>query len=433
MVLTPKPMKRILMTTAAVAALATTTLAAPGGELVAIRVRAAETIGQGRIEHAVILIENGKIATIGQDLPIDRGIRVIDARDLTVMPGLVNCWSRAGMDSQGGSGSQPQELASAELYPRDKSYEELLEFGVTTLGLYPSGQGIPGQAVAVRPHGATVGEMIVRDNAYLRVQLVSDSGSKKMLRDGFEKVDKYDEKEAKRLEKWEKDQEKKKKKKKKKKKDEDEEDEDKEEEKENGEEEDDGVYVPEEPDADVVPFMQLRSGVLTALIEIRNSAAYLHLLDAIDEEEFGWNVRVPLRNDIDLYEVAEKIGERELRLVLEPRVTLFPGTRRERNLPRELVAAGAKVAFVPRSDSIRSHETWRVDVGELVAAGFDRQLALRAMTLEPAEVLGLADRVGSLEPERDANLLFLDGDPLEASTRVVAVMLEGRLVHGEVD
>ena len=175
---------------------------ASAGDLVALRVRVAETIAQGRIEHAVILVDDGKIVTIGQDLPIDRGIPVVDLGDWTAMPGLVSCWTRIGMDSEGGSGFEPQALASEELYPRNDVWGELLEAGFTTLGLYPAGNGIPGQAVAVQPLGSTVEDMIVRDPAYLRIQLLSNPGSKKMLRDGFENVDKFEEKEAKRREKW---------------------------------------------------------------------------------------------------------------------------------------------------------------------------------------------------------------------------------------
>ena len=61
--------------------------------------------------------------------------------------------------------------------------------------------------------------------------------------------------------------------------------------------------------------------------------------------------------------------------------------------------------------------------------GLDRDVALRGVTLEPAEVLGLADRVGSLEAGKDANLILLDGDPLEPATRIQMVILEGENVY----
>ena len=72
------------------------------------------------------------------------------------------------------------------------------------------------------------------------------------------------------------------------------------------------------------------------------------------------------------------------------------------------------------------------DVGYLVAGGLDRQAALAAVTLEAAHVLGVGDRLGSLEPGKDANLVLWDGDPFEPQSRIQAVMLEGEFVSGEV-
>ncbi len=405
-------------------------VATAGGDLIAVRVGRAETVSQGTIEHAVILIDNGKIVAIGQDLPIDRGIPTIDRPNWTVMPGFVNAYSRFGLTAQGGAGSEPHKLASSEIYPRDAVFEDLLEYGYTTLGLYPPGNGIPGQAVAIRPVGDTIEELIVRDNAYLKIRLASNAGSKKMLRDGFAGVDKFDEKEAKRLEKWEKDKEKADKKKKKKSKKDDDKDEEKEDDKKK--EEELGDFVPEAPKDNVLPFVQLRNGELSALFSIRTASDFIHLIDAIDEEEFTWNLRVPLRDDIDLYEVTERIGKLEKCVVVEPRLTFHPGTRRVRNLPLELAEAGAKLAFIPRSDSTRGYRDCRFNIAELLGAGLDRDVALRGMTLEPATLLGLEERIGSLDEGKDANLIFLSGDPFEGTTQIEAVMLEGRVVFGEL-
>ena len=192
-------------------------------------------------------------------------------------------------------------------------------------------------------------------------------------------------------------------------------------------------YVPLEPDPKVVPFIALREGRLGALIGISQASDYDHLIDAIGDEEFRWDLRIPLRRNSDVFHVRDAIGERGCRVVLEPSLTLHPGTMRQRNLPAEFHQAGAKLVLVPRSDSVEGHEAWRRHVGQIVAAGLERQVALRAMTLEPAALLGLEGRVGSLEVGKDANLLFVEGDPFEPASRVRAVMLEGELVHGELE
>ncbi len=401
----------------------------------ALRVARAETIANGTVEHAVVLVENGKITVVGEDLPVERGIPIIDHQDWVVMPGLVSCRSRAGLGSRGGSGSNPEVKASAELYPKEASYKTLLEAGVTTLGLVPAGEGIPGQAVGVRTQGATPAEVILKDPAYLYMQVRAETKSKKMIIDGFAAADEHAEKVAKAKEKWEKEQEKAKKSKPKeeekkgeeKKGDEKAGEEKKEDEKkEEGKDKKGPVFTPPEPDPKVKPFIELREGKLSALFDISKAGEYLHLLDVLGEEKITYSVACNLRDDIDLYEIAESFGKTGGRIVLTPEVTLQPFTRRDRNLPAELVAAGAKLALLPRSDSQTSYASWLTDVGNLVRFGLDRAVALRALTLEPAEVLGVADRVGTLEAGKDANLILLDGDPFEPRTRIRMVILEGQ-------
>ena len=416
------------------------------GDLLAIRVGRAETIANGTIEHAVLLVEDGKIAAIGQDLPVERGIPVLDRPEWTVMPGLVHPYSRMGLEGRGASGFEPQLVPTRELYPLDPLYRDLLERGVTTLGLYPAGTGVPGQAIVVRPQGEERAQMLLGEAAYLKVEFRADARSKKMIRDAFDKVDDYVEKEKKAREKWEKDTEKAKKDAEKKKEGEKKEGEKKEGEKKEGEkkegeqgaapeekkDEGPGPYVPPEPDAKVKPFMALRAKELRALVALSSAADYLHWLDAIEKEDFLWDLRLPLTRQADYFEIAAKLGERKVRLVMEPEISLQPGTMRQRNLPAELSRAGARLVLIPRSDSVAAVESWLSSVGLIVATGLERQAALRAVTLEAAEVLGLAARVGSLELGKDANLIFFSGDPLEPSTRLEAVMLEGRFVKGEV-
>jgi hypothetical protein len=422
----------------------------------ALRVARAETIANGTIEHAVLLVENGKLTVVGEDLPVERGIAIIDRPDWVVMPGLVDCRSRAGLAARGSNNSNPEVQASGELYPQPV-YAELLKAGVTTLGLVPPGEGLPGQAVAVRTAGATAAEMILRDPAYLFIQLRADTKSKKMVSDGFAAVDEYEEKVKKAKEKWEKEQEKAKKSSKSKE-DEKKGDEKKSEEKkgdekesdakqdEKGKEEkppegkqeegkdkakkDEAVFTPPEPEPKVKPFLALRAGTLPAVIDISKAGEYLHVLDVLkEEEEISWSLMCILQDDIDLYEITESFGKTGGRIVLSPEITLQPFTRRDRNLPAEFAAAGAKLAFLPSSDSPAGYSSWISDVGNVVRFGLPRDVALRALTLEPAEVMGVAERLGSLEAGKDANLILFDGDPFQPETRIQMVILEGKNVY----
>jgi imidazolonepropionase-like amidohydrolase len=435
----------------------------PAGGIVAIRVGRAETATKGAIEHAVILVENGKIVAIGEDLPVERGIPILDRPNWVAMPGLVDAYSRLGLDSEGGDDNSPEAHASDEIYPATDEYADVRKYGVTTLGLYPAGNGIPGQAVAVHPAGKTLEEMLIQDSVYLKIIVRASSSSKKLIRDGFRKADEYVEKEKKAREKWEKDQEAKKKKaapKKDEKADEKKTEEKKTEEKKEEKKEEkppeakedakpeakddkakEEAFVPPPPDPKVKPFLDLRSGKLHALCSISNAAEYLHLVDAFGKEKVDFDLRIPLGRESDVYYVADKktyeldvdgIGDRKCRVVLEPVLTLQPGTMRERNLAKELSRAGAKVVFIPRNDNLADLRDWLPDVGEMVGAGLDREVALRAVTSEPAALMGLESRLGSLEKGKDADIVFLSGDPFQPSTRIQAVMLGGRFVHGEV-
>ena len=420
-------------------------LAPQAGDLVAIRVLRAETGVGAAIEHALILVENGKITEIGEDLPVERGIRVLAHEDWIATPGLINAHTRIGLERTSSRGFDPSLSPKSEIDPRNDAWKELLELGVTTLGIYPDGQGIPGQAVIVRPHGDTLEEMLVSESAYLKIYLQANASSKKALREAFSKVDEYDEKVAKEKEKWDKEQEKKKKSSKSSAKDEKGKDEKKEEvkeekkegalpqEEEKKDEKGADTFVPPVPDERVKPFLDLRHKKLSALFSLRKAADYLHLLDVIEKEkELDYFLQFPLYDDCDFYEIVKQLGEAKKLTLTVPELTLQQNSLRDRNIPAELVRAGAHVALMPRTDTLNGYRDWLPDVGRLVAQGLARESALAAVTIEQARALGIEETTGSLEKGKEADIVFWSGDPLEPSSRVMAVMLDGKFVHGDV-
>lgn len=448
-----------LLFPASIAALAGVATSASANGPFVIRVGRAETVTKGVIENAVILVEDGKIVTIGEDLPVERGLRVIDRPDWTVMPGLVSCYTRIGLDSEGGDDMSPDVRAVDELWPKSRDLRKVVEYGVTTLGVYPAGNGIPGLAAAIRPRGETAEDLVLEDEAYLKIVLRADSASKKRVRDAFAKADEHDEKVKKAREKFDKEKDKKGAKPAEKK------DEKPPEEKKMAEpdaqdagqvdepaaaqdakpdakdKKSDG-FVPPAPDAKSRAFVEMRAGKLRALVTLASAADWLHWLDVLGKEKIGFDVRLVLNQDSDLFHVFDKktndldadgIGDRKIHAVVEPVLTFTPNTRRVRNLPMELARAGAKVCFTPRLDDLTNYKAWLSHVGELVGAGMTRETALRGLTIHPAEMLRVESRVGSIEKGKDANFVFLDGDPFQPATRIQAVMLDGRFVFGEVN
>jgi hypothetical protein len=378
--------------------------------LFALRVGKAETVSHGTIENAVILIEDGKIVLIGEDLPIESGIPVFDHPDAVVMPSYVGCRSRMGLDGRAGTELNPELTAAFEFQPGHPQFAAALEAGVTTLGLYPAGGGVPGVGIAIRTKGASLADMLLVEPTYLSIYIASNEGAKKLVAKGFELVDKYMEQVEKEREKFKKDVEKEKDKKK----------------------QEEMVFVPPVPDEKTLPLLRMVTGDLRAVIGIRKASDYLHLMDVLGERSFDWDLQVALQDDGDLFYVADRLGKDGRRIICNPNITLHPGTRRERNVPKELHEIGCKIAFTPLNDSPAGYENLRSDLATLVAYGLDRQVALRAVTLEPALVLGLGARLGSLEAGKDANLLVFGGDPLEPGTELLGVMLEGDFVAGDL-
>lgn len=392
-------------------------LSGGGPSLFALRVGRAETVSGESIPFAVVLVENGKIIAVGQDLPIERGIPIYELPEAVVTPGFINCKSRIGLDSRRSTGLMPQHRAVDEVYPAQEDYSDLVEHGVTTIGLYPAGGGVVGQAVALAPRGSEVAEMVLLDPAYMMMYCGSDRQTKKYLGDAFQLVDSYLTKVEKEREKFDKKNSKKKSK----------DDDDDKKSKDSGDE-----FEPPIPDERTLPMLRVLTGEMRALVGIRKAADYLHFLQVIEGRDFEWDLAIDLRNELDLFHIAEQLGEDNVRMVVDPLITTHPGTRRERNLPAELAEAGVRVAFVPRQDSVRGHEVWRDEVARLVRYGLSAEDALRAMTLEPAHVLGLDEQLGSLEVGKRADMIVFSGDPFDSDTKISAVISNGELVHGKL-
>jgi imidazolonepropionase-like amidohydrolase len=100
--------------------------------------------------------------------------------------------------------------------------------------------------------------------------------------------------------------------------------------------------------------------------------------------------------------------------------------RRPENVAK-LAAAGVKVA-ITTDHPIVPIEHLIIQVMLAVKAGLDRDEALRAVTIHPAEIMGVADRIGSLEAGKDADFCVWSGDPLDLYSKVERAYIDGRQV-----
>jgi len=158
---------------------------------------------------------------------------------------------------------------------------------------------------------------------------------------------------------------------------------------------------------------------------------------AIDySEKIGF--RMILAGGRDAWKVKELLAEKEVPVILGivqslPREDDDPYDMPFRN-PSELVEAGVKIAFASGAGGgfgpggPHNSRTTPYEAATAVAFGLSEEDAMKALTLWPAEFLGFGDRLGSIEAGKIANLIVTDGNPLEITTQVEHLVINGREV-----
>jgi hypothetical protein len=433
------------------------------------------------IEDGLIVIRNGIIEAVGKNVEYPRGAEEIHAEDQTVMPGLVNPCTGLGLRPFMRTGVHADLKAADEFLLDAELYDDLLRCGFTTFGLRPTGSGFPGQALAFKPAGKDRAGWTRTDSAYILMTLTKPAQEKIAFKTAFDTAKKEIEKVEKARKEWEEKQKKKAEeakaaeakkaggdKKEENKEGEDEGDdkddggggepggnpdlqagapgkdpekepEKKEPPKEKAEQSKEEVFTPPPINPPYKPLVDLiqEAEDARALVVLDQASDYKHFKEALGDLAFerayllehasGWMSRLP-SSDFGL--VASELGEEKALVVVKPVVNVKPHTSNRLNLPKTLAEAECEIAFMAVRDSLDAHGQHLRRVGGLIKGGLEREQALKAVTLHPARVLGLEDQVGSLKAGKAGDLLFLTGDPFEAETRVVRVMIGGE-IEGE--
>jgi imidazolonepropionase-like amidohydrolase len=129
--------------------------------------------------------------------------------------------------------------------------------------------------------------------------------------------------------------------------------------------------------------------------------------------------------------VADQLAARKVPVVVKPLTNIpsFDALGATLENAARLSKAGATVVL--SSFDTHNARNLRQEAGNAIANGLDRDAALRAVTLEPARVWGVADRIGSLDVGKDADVVVWSGDPFELTTRAEHVFIAGREVSND--
>ncbi len=358
-----------------------------------------------------ILIEDGKIVQIAPSIDAP-GAEIYDAAGRQVYPGFVEAHGHIGLDGYGigfegqdyneyGDPMTPQLRAIDGIQPDDLSLAEARDAGVTTLCVGPGSSNVLGGTfAAIKPVGVRVEQMVVKAEAAMKCafgenpkRCYKDKGNcSRMstaahLREMLFKAREYMEK----LDRAAGDPEKK-------------------------------------PPFDIK--LNALVPVLRREIPLKAHAHQANDLFTALRIAREFQVNITLEHVTEGHLVAEELAKEGVMLAVGPTLThasKFELRNKSWTTPGVLARAGCHVSIITDSPVI-PQKYLPLCAGLAVKAGMDPFEALRAITIHPAEHIGIADRVGSIEPGKDADLVLTDGDPFEVSTRVEAVFIDGAQV-----
>jgi hypothetical protein len=182
-------------------------------------------------------------------------------------------------------------------------------------------------------------------------------------------------------------------------------------------------------------YLPLLKRETVGIIQAITAGDILAALELVDE--FG--IRIILSDAIEAWTVAEEIAKRRVDVIVAPRRNRLPEERislpsgSSHEIAAILKRAGVKFAITPTGVSFGDIGydllTLPLDAAFAVQGGLDEQTALEAITITPAELLGVADRIGSLQPGKDADIIILDGHPLHYNTFVQTALINGKVLY----
>jgi len=366
------------------------------------------------IREGVLLIKGTKIASLGKAMKIPRKAAVISAKGHFVLPGLIDAHTHLGIHEvgireEGWDYNEITEPVSAQLRaidainPLERGFQYARCGGITTVGVAPgSATPIGGAVAAIKTSGSVIDEMVVKDPVGIKAALGENPkrvgrefkrapftrmSTAAYLRSTLVKAQNYlnncD---------WAKTRKKK------------------------------------MPDRDLT--VESFIPVLKKKIPLR---VHAHRADDIATavriaEEF--DINIVIEHGTEAHKIAGWLAARHIPVVAGPTIgtpTKVETQARSFKTLRLLKQAGILFSITTDHPFNAIHYLL---MGAILAVkeGLDEQSALQAITINPAKILGLDDRIGSLEPGKDADIVIFSGDPFDARSRVIKTLINGEIV-----
>jgi imidazolonepropionase-like amidohydrolase len=384
------------------------------------------TLAGTPIEDGTLVIRDGKIAAVGVSVDVPAGAQVIDAKGLQVYPGLFDSITQMGMreigavsatvDSAETGSYNPDVVAATAVFPSSEHIPVTRAAGITEVLAVPASGGLDsfgsqgvlgGQASAIHLAGWAIEEMLIKKSAAMvlnwpeiETQSFDFSTFTRKEKPYTDAKQEYD-KQVNELTDWldrarhyaqvmEK-----------------------------------GTAAKYDRDLKLEALVPVVRGELPLLIfadrarEIRNAVEYC------DKQK----LKMILAGGAEAYKAKDLLRSKDIPVILRPMLTgpLDDDDPYDRLLtqPAELAAAGVRFAFASFDNSFARR--LGQNAANAVAYGLPYDEALKAVTVNPAQIFGLADRIGTLQQGKIANIIVTNGDPLELTTDVKYLFIKGQL------
>lgn len=384
------------------------------------------TLAGSPLEDATLVIRDGKIAAIGAAVAVPPGAQLIDAKGLQVYPGLFDSVTQMGLreigavsatvDSTETGNYNPDVVAATAVSPSSEHIPVTRAAGITEVLAVPGSGGldffgssgiIGGQASAIHLAGWAIDEMLVKKSAAMVLNwpeietqtfdFATFSRKEKPYADAKQEYDKqvneitdwlerarhY----AQALEK--------------------------------------GSVAKYDRDLKLEALVTVVRGELPVLVFADRAREIRNAVEFCDKQK----LRMILAGGSEAYKVKDLLRSKEIPVVLRPMLSspLEDDDPYDRLLsqPAELSAAGVKFAIASFDNSFARR--LGQNAANAAAHGLPYDEALKAVTLYPAQIFGLAGQLGTLEQGKLANLIVTNGDPLELTTDVKYLFIKGQL------
>lgn len=371
-------------------------------------------VSGARIPNGTVVIRNGTIAAVGANVQAPADATAIDGSGLFVYPGMIDSGTQLGL-TEIGSVPGPTDLQEiGEFNPQNvaltavNAHSELIPVaranGVTTAITGPTGGLVSGQVALIDLVGWTPAEMAVQPQAAMVMNYPRSGGGRRRFGPQQSEAEQREamNRQVKALYDYFRDAK---------------------------------AY------ADIVGRTEGRGAgrtnlAMQAMIPVvRGEQSVLFDVDSEDQirgvmalaDTFG--IKPIIRGGSDAWKVADELARRQIPVIVGP-LTRAPAPDEPYDAiyanPGVLARAGVKIAF--QTDNASDVRNLPYNAALATAYGLDPDAALRALTLNPAEIWGVADRYGSIEQGKVANVIVTTGDPLDVRSTVKHLFIRGQLV-----